>query len=849
MRIPSLVEDTARDLRYALRMLLRSPLFSLVAICSLAIGIGGAASVFTVLNAVVLRNLPVPDPQQLVVAEKVSTAQRHPRFSWPEFEEARKQLDGKAELTVFIFPTTMNVRSSASGGGSAERALVQLVSGEFFQVLHQQAQAGRLLTPADNVTLDGHPVAVISDTYWTRQFRRAPDAIGRTILVNGSALTIVGVTRPGFFGAIVAGRNPEIWVPLMMQPAVRYAANASNDDSADPLKPWPPQRGMEWLDLMARVRNQADLPAVEGILTAMFQRDARERATNPSPEDLQQIGALKVEMTPGARGVSFLREEATSPLTVLLGMVGVLLAIACGNVASLLISRASARDREIAIRLSIGAGRWRLIRQLLAETLLLAIVGGGLGLLLAAWGRDFLIAMFTRGAANVDLNASFDWRVLSFSVALTVISGLVAGIGPALRGTRVALAESLKGEGRSVGGEGGRRGQIIGKSLVAAQIAFCLLLLVLAALFGRSMRSLVQQDVGYDRDRVLVARMDVRSMGLSPDARQALYTRIVERLSSIPGVESASVSMNGPLGNSQRTSSLSVEGHTPKPGENPLTNEEVITDRYFETVGLKIVEGRGFAPEDRVPESRATIVNQSMARRFFPNGDALGKRWSYGDAIDAKSPMIVGIVEDAKYVSLRGEAPNMVYSLGASTPDNVLSNLELRTVVPPAQLIPTVRKTLESAEPSLPVFDIVPLDERLNRGLTNDRLVANLTAVFGGIALLLACLGLYGTISYGVTRRVRELGVRMALGAARGNVLWLVIREAMLLVGIGALIGIPLAYLAGRSVSALLFGVAPLDVIAYLIAAALLGMVGGLAAFLPAHRASRIDPMVALRNS
>ena len=848
MRILSLVDDAARDLRYALRMLWRSPLFSLVAVSSLAIGIGGAASVFTVLNAVVLKNLPVPDPQQLLVAEKVSSAQRHPRFSWPEFEEARKQLEGKADLTVFIFPTTMNVRSSTSSSGPVERALVQLVSGEFFQVLQQQPQAGRLLAPSDNVAVDGHPVAVISDTFWTRQFRRSPDAIGRTILVNGSALTVVGVARPGFFGAIVAGRNPEIWIPLMMQPAVRYAANASNDQTADPLKPWPPQRGMEWLDLMARMPSKADLPAVEGVLTTMFQRDARERATDPSPEDLQRISTLKVEMTPGARGVSFLREEASSPLNVLLGMVGVLLAIACGNVASLLISRASARDREIAIRLSIGAGRWRLIRQLLAETLLLAIVGGGLGLLLAAWGRDFLIAMFTRGAANVDLNASFDWRVLTFSVALTVLSGLAAGIGPALRGTRVELAESLKGEGRSVGGEGGRRGQIIGKTLVAAQIAFCLLLLVLAALFGRSMRSLTNVDVGYDRGRVLAARMDVRSMGLSPEARQALYTRLVERLSAIPGVESASVSMNGPLGNSQRTSSMSVEGHTPAPGEQPRTNEEAITDRYFETVGLKIVEGRGFGPEDRVVEPRRTIINRSMARRFFPNGDALGKRWSY-DTIDAKSMVIVGIVEDAKYTSVRGEVPNMVYSLGASVPDGVLSNLELRTTVPPAQLIPTLRKTLESAEPALPVFDIVTLNERMNRGLTNDRLVANLTAVFGGIALLLACLGLYGTISYSVTRRVRELGVRMALGAARGNVLWLVIREAMLLVGIGALIGIPLAYLAGRSVSALLFGVEPLDVIAYLIAAALLGMVGGLAAFLPAHRASRIDPMVALRNS
>ena len=849
MRFLTLFDDAVRDVRYAVRVLFRSPLFTLVAVCSLAIGIGGAASVFTVLNAVVLRSLPVPDPQQLMVAEKVSPTQRHPRFSWPQFDEARTQLQGKAELTSFIYPTSMNVRAANNGTGPSERALVQLVSGEFFQVLRQQPQAGRLLAPTDNVNLDGHPVAVISDGYWARQFRRAPDAVGRTIVVNGTAFTIVGVTPPEFFGAIVAGRNPEIWVPVVMQTAVRYAQNASNDGNSDPRKPWGPQRGIEWLSLMARVANPADVPAIEGMLTTMHRRDVRASATNPDADALRRIAGLTVQMTSGERGVSFLREETSAPLLVLLGMVGVLLAIACGNVASLLISRASARDREIAIRLSIGAGRARLIRQLLAETLLLAFVGGGFGLLLAAWGRDFLLAMFTRGAANIDLDAGFDWRVLGFSVALAALSGLAAGIVPALRGTRVELAESLKGEGRSVGGEGGRRGQLIGKSLVAAQIAFCLLLLVLAALFGRSMRSLLSVDVGYDRGQVLVARMDVRSMGLSPAERQALYTRILERISTIPGVASASLSMNGPMSGSQRTSSMSVEGHTPTPGQNVLTNEEVATEKYFDTVGLQIVEGRGFVAEDRVEGSRSTIINQTMAKRFFPNGDALGKRWNYGGPIVAEDPIIVGIVQDAKYNTIRGDVPNMVYRLAAASPDDMLSNLELRTSVAPEQLSTTLRKVLADAEPGLPVYDIVPLDERLNRGLASDRLIATLTAIFGGIALLLACMGLYGTISYGVTRRVRELGVRMALGAARRDVLLLVIREAMVLMLIGALVGIPLAYAAGRGLGSLLFGVQALDATAYVIAASLLALVGGLAAFLPAQRASRIDPMVALRNS
>ena len=343
--------------------------------------------------------------------------------------------------------------------------------------------------------------------------------------------------------------------------------------------------------------------------------------------------------------------------------------------------------------------------------------------------------------------------------------------------------------------------------------------------------------------------MDVRSTGYSAAERQALYGRLLDKLSRVPGVTSASLSLNGPLGTSQRTSGFSIEGYTARQNENLFTNEEVVTDKYFDTVGLEIVQGRGFGPEDRSPEARSTIINESMARRFFPNGDAVGRRWSYdSSSIPPDSPRIIGVVKDAKYVDVRGAAPNMIYRLIDGWPDDVLSNLELRTSTPPAQLATTIKRVLAEAEPGLPVFDIVPLDERLNRGLSTDRLVANLTVAFGAIALLLACLGLYGTISYGVTRRVTELGVRMALGAARSNVLWLVIREASVLVVIGAAVGVPLAYAAGRSVAALLYGVRPLDTVVYLTAAGLLITVGGIAAFLPAHRASQIDPMVALRK-
>jgi predicted permease len=546
--------------------------------------------------------------------------------------------------------------------------------------------------------------------------------------------------------------------------------------------------------------------------------------------------------------VSFLRGDLSSRLYVLLAMVGVLLAITCGNVASLLVARASAREREIAVRTALGAGRWHVVRQVLVETMMIACAGGALGLLVAAWGRDLLLSLFTGGAATIDLDTSFDWRVLLFAVAVTMACGLAAGILPALRSTRIAPTDAIKAQARQVGHSGGWRGALVGKSLVAAQMAFCLLLLVVAGLFVRSMQALMQTDVGFDRDRLLVARMDVRSMGYSEDQRQALYDRVLERLRRIPGVVSASLSLNGPLGTSWRASSLVLEGYTPAADEILMTNEEIVTADYFATVGLALVEGRGFTPDDARAGSRSTIVNQAMARRFFPAGGIIGKRWASDDAIQPDSPVVVGVVQDAKYVDVRGATPNMVYRLAGSTPVDVLGNLEIRTAGAPSALAPTIRQALSELEPALPVFDVVPLDQRVNRGLTNDRLIAGLTSAFGIIALMLACLGLYGTISYGVARRISELGLRMALGADRTAVAWLVVREAMTLVGIGAVLGLPLAFLAGRSILSLLYGVDPVDPVSYAQATVLLLIVSGVAAYLPAHRASRIDPMVALRS-
>lgn len=838
-----------RDVRFGTRLLRRSPAFTSTAVLSLALGIGGATAVFTLVNAIVLRTLPVPEPQQLFQAHTQTGRSAHGElFSVPSFEHARDQLAPQGvQLAAATGVTGMQLQPEGEAIGT--RGNVQLVSGDFFAMLHVQPQLGRLLTASDNVTVGAHPVVVISDAYWRRAFASAPDVVGRQLAVNGASLTIVGVTRPGFFGTILALRGPDAWVPLMMQPNVRYAANASSSDGSDLKKPWPPQPAIRWVMIFARVPSGA--PASTAAVLTEIEHREQEAQLGPHPTAEALAGARRqnVILDSAATGTSGLRTSVSKPLFVLLAMVGALLAIACGNVAGLLLSRAAGRGREIAIRLSIGAPRGRIVRQLLAESLLLAAAGGLLGITFALWVRDGLLALLVNvGTSPIapDLNTSLDWRVLAFSALVSTITGVACGVVPAWRITRVSVAESLKEQARgAVGAEGGRRGFTFGKALVAAQMAFCLLLLVVAGLFSRSLRSLTQADVGYDRAHLLTARVDVRAAGYSPAERQALYARLVDRLQAVPGVRSVSLSLNGPLGNSSRTSSMHVEGHQSPPNETLQTNEETVTDRYFDTTGLRILDGRGFTAEDRSPALNRTVINQTMARRFFPGQSAVGKRWSYGP-IDKDAFTIVGVAEDARYVDIRTEPPNMIYHLAEATPDDVLSDIEVRTAGAPDALSQTVRDTIAQAEPRLPIVEVLPLTARIDRGTTEDRMVARLTTIFGGLALLLASLGLYGTISYGISRRVAELGLRMALGADRRTVLLMVMREALALVVVGLAIGLPMAFAAGQSVSALLFAVNPADPLAFAGGAALLLGVAAVAAYLPAYRASRIEPMVAL---
>jgi predicted permease len=543
-----------------------------------------------------------------------------------------------------------------------------------------------------------------------------------------------------------------------------------------------------------------------------------------------------------------MRSQLTTPLIVLLLAVGLLLAIACANIASLLLARATSRSREMAIRLSMGAGRGMLIRQLLTESVLLASIGGVLGLTFAYWGSTALLTFLSRGEPVTGIDVRPDWRVLGLTFATSMATALAFGLLPAVRGTRVPLAETLKAQTRSVIGAAGHGGRVpLGKVLIAGQIAVAILLLLVAGLFARSLQALTRVDVGFDRDHVLVVRTDPRSSGYTVAELPALYTRVVEGLARLPGVAAVSMSGSGLFSGRSRGVFL-VEGYTPARDEQMTTLKNWVTSDYFRTVGLAITQGRGFGPEDSANSRRVSVINETMARRYFRNQNPIGKRLTWGTSnFDADGFEIVGVVEDARYNDVRAESLNMTYVLATQT-EQYLDNVEVQVSGNPTAFVNAVRKALGESEPRLAIGTIETLDGRVVRSIGVERLLSWLTMAFGAAALGLACLGLYGTISYAVRRQTAELGIRIALGADRAAVPWLFVREALLLVLVGGAVGLPFAFLVARAVGGLLYATAPSDPVAYATAVGVLVVVSAFAAYIPARRASRLDPMVALRT-
>ena len=824
-----------KDVRYGVRMLRANRGFTAVVVLSLAIGIGANSALFSVANALLLRTLPVPDVNHLYQVRIEARQPQTPRVSYPFFTQLRDAVPHRHGLAAMSRVARMRVRLP---GAPIEPAAVQLVSGEYFGVLGLAPSIGRLLSPDDNRVLGGHPVAVVSHDYWTRRMGAAPSVLGSTLDLNGASFSVIGVAPPGFTGVWL--ESPvDVWIPAMMQSGVRYNQSFSAEN-ADMLKPWVPQDGLRWLELLTRA-DRADGPEAAAINTVYRAEllEAADKVANPVERKLLLDRYLTLASF--AHGSSGLRTQFRAPLFALMAMVGLLLLIACANTANLLLARAANRQREMAVRLSIGASRSRVITQLLVESLLLAGLAAMVGLALAPLASELLVRM-TIGVESGPLpfSVGVDRQVLVFTAIVALVTGLLFGFAPAWRATDLSLAEALK-----TGGRGTRSGARLNlsKLLVIAQVALSLLLAAGAGLFARSLSNLVAVPLGYET-HVLWASINPSIGGYKLEELSGLYGTLIERAEALPGVDSATIAMCGLMtGCRSSADGLTFAGYTPQPGEQVVVQENRIGTNYFDTVGMTIVAGRGFTKLDGTSGAPIAVINEAAARRYFKDRDPIGQRFGY----DKADTEIVGVVRDARVNTVReAAAPMAFYPLGP-TPSYV-GTMHVRTSGDPEAMAAALRKALQEVAPQLPVDRVVPVSTLVSGTLRQERLIARLTTLLGLLALGLACLGIYGVMSYAVKQRTAELGIRFALGAPRPRVLWMVFRESLWLTGVGVLIGVPLLVVASRAIGGLLFNVAATDPFIVGGAAVVLLVVGATASYLPSWRASRVDPLTALRQ-
>jgi predicted permease len=836
------IETLLQDLRYAVRILRRSPGFAATAALSIAIGIGANTAIFSLINAVLLRTLPVTSPEQLVVFSTSGSRGSDYSLSYPQYAQLH---DGATMLSSVCASGGANrmrmIVGASTDAETPESVQAEKVSGNFFSTLGVEAALGRTLTDADD--RDGAPaVAVISHGLWQRRFGLDPAVVGKSIILDDVPFTIVGVAPRRFFGFEV-GAGPELWWPLHQLPRVAPGAVLANP-------------GWTWLRLMGRLAPGASLPQaqaessviVERMLAEEAGREASARGSAWRPTERREFLDRRLVLEPGSRGWTPLR-QIRRPLLVLMAIVGLVLLIACANVASLLMARASARQKEIAMRLAIGASRVRIVRQLLTESVLLALLGGGLGLVGAVWGTrflttylsDFIRTVFPQRAMTLDLTP--DGRVLGFTIGVSLATGILFGLLPALRATRHDLTSALK---ELAGPRGsGRPRAVLHRALVVSQVALSLFLMVGTGLLVGSLRNLRSLDPGFERDNVLLFSIDVGG-GYDAAGTTRVYQEVIERLGGLPGARSASLSKWGLLSPNSWGNQVLVDGYTPRPEEDLRCYGQIVGPRFFETFGIPLRQGREFGPRDGPTAPQVAVINETMAREFFGNEDPVGRHFRLparpGVAIE-----IVGVAKDAKYRNLREQPTRIFYLPFLQQPSNSGSVVALRTVGSPASVVPVVRRTLQGIDSRLQLLDVRTMADVVDASLVQERFVSHLASVFSLSALLLAALGLYGVMSYGVARRTAEIGVRMALGARQGDVSWMVLREALALALMGAAIGLPAGLLGTRAIASLLFGLSPSDPATLSLATAVMLAVAACAGYLPARRAARVDPLIALR--
>jgi predicted permease len=834
----SWLEGLLQDVLYGLRAMLRSPGITIVALLSLALGIGANTAIFSLMDAVMLRSLPVKNPQQLVLLGTGDMAGITNHFgfiglySYPFYRQLQKQNQVFSD-TAAIFSMGNDVHAFVGGRNEPEPMQVQLVSGTYFQTLGVHALVGRALTDADDRTEGNHPVAVVSYAWWKRDLARDPNVLSRTLKMGTTTFSLVGVAPPEFFGTTV-GHAPDIWIPLSMMKAVPPYWGDYNDNL------------LESLDIIGRLKPGVTTAQATTNVNLLFQQILRSFAgEHLSAKDQQTLKEAHVPLTSMAKGLSDLRAEYSDPLKLLMVIVGLVLLIACANIANLLLARSTARAREFAVRQALGAQRARLVRQLLTESLMLALAGGALGVGLAAGASHLLLRLVSNSAEVVPLDISIDPRMLLFTAGVTVATALLFGTIPAFRATRLELTSTLK-DGR--GTTGSRSRNLLARILVISQVAFSLVLVVGAGLFLRSLINLIRVDTGFNKDNVLRLQVDASSAGYTDGPRlRSLHQQIEARVSALPGVRAASFSA-ATFHEGTWDTSVFTAGDPPE--QNNDVEHNTVGNGYFATMQIPLLAGRTFGPQDTPTSQKVAVISEGMARTLFPKGSPIGRRYGYGDLKNANDIEVIGVVKNVKFHDL-GESARIVgmldYLADAQGDGANLNDFEVRYTGDFGAIAAAVQRTIHDIDHNLPISNVTTLDEQVARSYTDQRLVAQLSAFFGLLAVFLSAIGIYGLMSYVVSRRTNEIGIRMALGAERMHVRWLVMREVLLLVAVGVAIGAPAALLSSRLVNSMLFGLHGNDPVSLLAAVFVLLLIAALAGYLPAQRASRVDPMVALR--
>jgi len=819
-----------QDLRFGVRMLLKSKMFTLVAMLSLALGIGANTAIFSLINAMMLRTLPVKNPQELAIFSSARENGPGYNFSYPLYEMFRDR--NQSFTSVIAGGAIGRARLIVNESGAVESAREQRVSGNFFPTLGVGAVVGRMFTEADDNPASAQPAAVISYEFWRRRFGLDPGVIGRKISINDTPLVIVGVAPPGFSGFEV-GARPDLWSPIRAW----KDRDLSYTNSA-------------WLRVMVRLRPGASVAQAQAEMEVIIQHHLGEISFQRPREDATRWWGNGFRLEAGSGGYT-LRNQFRQPLLILMTTVALVLLIACVNVANLLMARAATRRKEISVRLAVGASRFRLIRQLLTESLLLAMIGGGAGLFFARWCASVLLAYLpepTRGALDVAPDA----RVLGFTLGISVLTALLFGLAPAWQSTRIDLMASLKDQS---GASASRSRLAFNKLLVVTQVALSLFLLIGAGLFVRSLRNLKSLDIGFDYENIVQFSIDTGA-GYNLAQRVNLNRQMLSRLEALPGVRSATLSNFGLLNPAGILMEATIPGGAKRPEENPPCQFQRVGPRFFETMKMPILAGREFGPQDERPSPPSdqssskprplhAVINQKMARYYFGDENPVGKRLISSGPGEIE---IIGVAKGAKYTSLREPAPHTfyLYYFGQPTPSDM--TLHLRTGGDAIDYVGTIQRLVREIDPQLQVMDLRTMTNVVDESLMHERFIAQTASAFSLFALLLACVGLYGVMSYAVTRRTNEIGVRMALGATAHDVTRLVMREVALLVVLGVVIGMTAAVATTRFVSAMLFNLEPTDPLTLTMATSLMICVAALAGYLPARRAAQVDPMIALRH-